>query len=479
MPLKLNVRGEGWMEKDADRIWLTLCSMTRSILLEGKFSPESLLGVAVTAARQCVVPVDDKGTILRDAILWGTKATWRQAQFMEERVSSQRIHQITTRPINPVWAVPSILYILQEEPRIAQRTYKILELEDIVLYKLGSDDFVGDHSQSGAIGIYDIFRRQWSRELCDALEIPFSLLPHLVEAGTIVGHVSREASSLSGLPEGLPIIAGGGDCQTSAIGCGVIRPGLANVAVGTSGVASMYVERPVIEAHSRFVCTPHSIPGAYVVDNNTLSGGVSYKWFAENICEYRDSEDKYELLNQLLRKVPVGSSGVLFMPHLLGSACPYWDAQAKGVFVGMTLNTGRGEMARAVVEGSCMEIAKGFVSFEEQGFPLQEIIACGGACRRDSPWNQIQADIYGKPVRTTTLSENTALGCAMLITVATGYYPTLEEAAAQMVRYDALYQPDPQNHCKYRRLMKIHDEVYSALKAAGVYSDIFREVQET
>lgn len=473
IPLKVNVRGEGWMEKDPNMIWESLCKMCKEMIGKADWKKEQIAGIGVTAARQCIVPVDKNGNALRDLIMWGTKATVRQIQYMEEKIGSNRFREITTRVINPVWAASSILYILQEEPEIASKTYKILEIEDFILYKLGADGFYGDHSQSGAIQLYDIFKRDWSEELCSKLQIPMNLLPNLVEAGEIIGTVGQRVSALTGIPEGTPIVTGGGDCQTSAVGCGVVRSGTANVAIGTAGVGSMYMERPVADEKSRYVCTPHSIKNKYVIDNNTLSGGVSYKWFAEQFALTGPQQKKYENLNQKILKVPAGSKNVLFLPHLLGTACPYWDAQAKGVFVGMTLDTGAAEMARAVIEGSCMEINKGFSLIQKQGYPLDEIIACGGACNEHSPWNQIQADVYGIPVKTAENPETTSLGCAMLIAVAAGDYKTLEEAADEMVSYGKIFYPDETNHRKYQELTHIQEDIYYALKERNVYGQLF------
>jgi sugar (pentulose or hexulose) kinase len=120
-----------------------------------------------------------------------------------------------------------------------------------------------------------------------------------------------------------------------------------------------------------------------------------------------------------------------------------------------------------------MDIGKGFHAIEEMGFPLDEIIACGGACVEGSPWNQIQADIYGKPIKLTKTSENTALGCAMLISVACGIYKSLEEATDSMVRYNGTLTPSIENHKKYKKLMEIHDEIYHALKDRDIYKNLF------
>lgn len=472
-PLIFNAHGMGWMEKDADAIWNSLCSICKEIIEESGLDVKKIAGVGVTALRQSIVPVDEHGNAIRDAILWGTKATYRQVQFMEDRIGCKRVHEITTRPINPVWAATSILYILQEEREIAKRTHKILEIEDFVLYKLGTDDFYSDHSQSGAIELYDIFKRNWSEELCECLEVPINILPKLVEAGMIVGTVSDRSSSLTGIPVGTPIVAGGGDCQTSAIGCGVIEKGKANMVIGTAAVGSIFTVNPVIDPLARFVCTPHSMPGCYVVDNNTLSGGVSYKWYVDTFFN-KNAKDKYVEVDREVKKIPVGARSVMFIPHLVGSACPYWDAQSKGVFVGMTLQTSKYDMARAVIEGSCMEISKGFALIEKMGIDLNEIVICGGACKKGSPWNQIQADIYGKPVVLTEAAEiTTSLGCAILVEVACGVHGSLQEAVDVMVSLGETLMPDEEKHKKYIDLMRIHDDIYQALKGKRIFESLF------
>lgn len=474
----VNRLGSGWVEQDAIVQWKKVCDTAKEAIIQSQINPKRIKGIGVTTLRQSILPVDEDGNPLRYAILWGVKATYPQAESIKKEIGERTVYEITGLTINSLWGAPSIIYIIQNEPEVYKKTYKFLEIQDFLLYKLGSKDFVSDYSQASCLLLFDIWNLKWSKKLCNTIGIPIQKLPSLVPSGTIVGEISKEAAELTGFMEGTPLVVGGGDTQTSALGCGVITRRTANVVIGTSAVANAFLDKPVLDPRRVLVCHPHSYPGKYVLDHNTLTGGNAYRWFRDNFCPTekvaaeKAEISSYEIINAKVASVPAGANGVIFLPHFVGAASPYWNDYASGGFLGITLSTNKSDIAKSIIEGICLEIRKGFELMSDLGIEIDEIRVSGGACRPASPWNQIQADVYGKSVLVMRIEDTTALGAAILTGVALGIFKDIPEAVQKMTKISQEIKPNMKNYEKYTKLLELQDSTYRALNKAKIYNKI-------
>jgi sugar (pentulose or hexulose) kinase len=475
-PLILNRIGKGWMEQDVNSVWDAVCECTKKVIAGlAEEEKKGICGVGVTALRQSVVPIDNDGNPLRYAIVWGTKSVETEIDLMRNMVGERQLFETTGLSSSPVWAGPFIVHIIKEQNTYNKKLYKILEIEDYILFKLGSDVCVSDFSQAGCISLFDIFSLTWSREICERLEIDLDLLPKVVPPGTHVGKVNAFASKETGIPEHTPIITGGGDCQTSALGCGVTKSGSGNVVIGTAAVASIFIDKPLLDEEKITVCQPHSMPYKYILDINNQTGGNAYSWLVNLLKKHTKPEmieNIYDEINREIEKIPVGSNGLLFLPHLVGATSPYWDDKSKGIFYGLTLNTKFSDLARSVIEGVCIELSKGISRVKELGIGINQLIVSGGACRRGSPWNKIQADVYGMPIIPSLSTETTSLGCAALVATACGIYGNLSEAVDKMVKLGEMVEPNMENHRNYLEIISYHDELYKNLKEKRFFEKV-------
>jgi sugar (pentulose or hexulose) kinase len=470
-----NRLGPGWVEQDAELIWDAVVRTCRQAVAQLGANPRKIAAVGVTSFRQTVLPVDELGDPIRLTIPWCIRATHNQAAWVRENVGCERIYSITGVNTDPHWTAATFRYLIEEEPEVYEAAHKLVGVQDFVLRRLGVERFVQDHSHASTISLLDLRRLGWSSEICAALGLDPRKLPDLVEPGSVVGAVSPRVAKLTGLRTGTPLIAGGGDCQCSAVGCGVISEGQGNVVIGTSAVGIAYTDAPAFDPEHRIVCHAHSYPGKYIMQHTVLTGGGAYRWFRDVLCAAEAEEARarhtspYEIINLHLQEVPVGSNGVLFLPHLVGAASPYWNDEARGVFIGLNQASAKGDLARSIIEGVALEVAKGFGLIEELGLSVEEIRLSGGACQQGSPWNQIQADVYGKPVLVTSSSDTTALGAAIMAGVAIGQYPDIPSAVGKMVHLVQRIEPRLARHDRYRELQQLHDLVYRALAQAGVW----------
>jgi sugar (pentulose or hexulose) kinase len=471
-----NRLGPGWVEQDSELIWDAVCETSKKAIELGNIDPREIAAIGITSFRQTVLPVDLNGNPIRYAIPWCVKSTHSQADWIKNNIGEEVIHRITGVNCDPHWTAATFRYLIEEENDVYRGAYKLVGIQDFIIKRLGADVFVQDYSQASAISLLDLATLRWSEEICGTLELDIEKLPEVVSPGSVVGTISSDAERLTGFKKGTPIIPAGGDCQCSAIGCGVISSGLGNVVIGTTAVGIIFADHPVYDPEFRLVSHAHSYPGKYIMQHTVLTGGGAYRWFRDLFCEkemewaQENNVSPYKYINRLLEESVIGAGGLVFLPHFVGAASPYWDDRARGVFLGVTQATSRADFARAILEGVIIEVAKGFELIKNLGLDISEVRLSGGACQKDSPWNQLQADIYGKPVLVTQSGDTTSVGSAVLAGVAAGVFDNIEEGVKTFVKFVQRLEPDMNIHSKYMSLVKLHSKVFEALRESGVYA---------
>jgi xylulokinase len=250
----------------------------------------------------------------------------------------------------------------------------------------------------------DVRARSWSDEILDALEIPREWLPKVYEGPEVTATVRDAAADDLGLPRGLPVAAGGGDNAAAAVGVGVVRERLISSSIGTSGVLFAHRDSFARDPSGQVHAFCHAVPGAYHLMAVTLSAGGSLKWWRERFAAPTD----FEALVAEAAEVQPGAEGLLFLPHLTGERSPHLDPRARGAFVGLTARHGRPQLTRAVMEGVVLSLRAGLEVMRALGTAVDDVRATGGGAR--SPlWLQLQADIYGRPIRRTAVDEGAGL----------------------------------------------------------------------
>jgi xylulokinase len=283
-----------------------------------------------------------------------------------------------------------------------------------------------------------------------------------VPSATIVGEVTRSAGEATGLEPGTPVVIGGGDGACATAGAGVVEAGDAYAYVGASSWISFVAAEPLYDPRRRTFTFAHLDP-AWVFPTGTMQcAGGSLDWL-ERLLRGEGDDPLYEALQGQAAAVPAGSRGLLFLPYLLGERSPHWNPQARGAFVGLTMAHGRGEMARAVLEGVALNLRIILDAFRDQGASIEGLRLIGGGAR--SPlWRQILADVLGVPVlRPRLLVEATSLGAAIAGGVAVGLYPDFC-VAKELVIVEPGETPRREVTRRYDELYEVFQETYTALE---------------
>jgi len=327
-------------------------------------------------------------------------------------------------------------------------------------------------SDAAGTCLLDVKHGTWSREVLEAIGFDPALLPPVVAADAVAGTTTAEVASQTGLPAGTPVAGGGADNACGAVGNGVVRPGLALVSIGTSGVVLAHASTPQVDTSGpvpRVHTFNHAVPHAWYLMGVTQAAGLSLRWVRDNIglperaLEPWTGLDAYELLMKEAERVPAGSDGLIFLPYLQGERTPHLDAYARGGWIGLTASHDRRHLVRAVLEGVAFSLKDCFAIIREQGLQLTQMRATGGGAK--SPlWRQIIADVLGVELVTTNATEGPAFGAALLAGVASGVYASIEQACDATVQVVERTEPRPEMERVYAEAYATYQALYPALK---------------
>jgi xylulokinase len=405
---------------------------------------------------------DEQGVVLRPAILWNDQRTARQCDQIRERVGRERLIRVTGNEALTGFTAPKILWVREHEPDVYRRVKTILLPKDYVRYRL-TDIAATDKAGAAGTLLFANASRDWSQEVLDALEIPMEWMPRSYEGTEITGGLSAEAADLTGLPEGLPVVGGGGDQAAQAVGVGAIREGVLAVTLGTSGVVFGSSSRPLVEPEGRLHAFNHAVPGTWHLMGVMLSAAGSFRWYRDTIAPGTAFGD----LAEEAGNASLGSEGLVFLPYLTGERTPHPDPLARAAFVGLTVRHGRQEMTRAVLEGVAFGLRDSFELMRSVGLSDASEVRISGGGAASPVWRQIIADVLGVELRTVNTTEGAAFGAALLAGVGTGVWAAVTDAVNAVVRITGKTAPDELSVSRYRDVYEVFRSLYPALKNAN------------
>ena len=459
----------GWAEQNPEDWWSATCNGIRAVLKQSHIDAGEICGIGLSGQMHSLVLLDEKGDVLRPAILWCDQRTSVECEEIHERLGGrERYIAITANPALTGFTAGKILWVRKHEPDIYAKARHILLPKDYIRYKL-CQVFVTEVSDASGMGLLDVPHRCWSAEVLEKLEIQPEMLAKVYESPEITGRITEEAAALTGLKEGTIVVGGAGDNAAAAVGTGVVEDGKAFATIGTSGVVFAHTDQLSIDPMGRVHTFCCAVPGAWHVMGVTLAAGQSLKWYRDNFCDADKIEaqklgvDPYDLMTAEAQNVPIGSNRLIYLPYLMGERTPHLDPDCRGAFIGLSGMHTRYDLVRAVMEGvtfslrDCAEILRGM------GVKSDVILACGGG-GSSAFWRQMMADILQCPVATTVSKEGPALGVAILAGVGAGIYSSVPEACRQMIGVNAVQEPIKAHMDAYDAYYKVYRNLYPALK---------------
>lgn len=447
----------GWAEQWPD-VWLdAVLKVIKNSLKKSGLSPSKIKGIAISGLYGgSGVPVDENFEPLRPCIIWMDRRAQKETEWVKRNIPKDKIVSITGNYVDSYYGFTKILWIKNNEPSVWDKVYKFITPKDFVIYKL-TGNLVIDHSSAGNLGgLYDLKERRWSNEMSEMLGIPVEKLPEcIVKSTEIAGYLKKDFSSVTGLLEGTPVIAGGIDAPVAQLSAGSVDPGEQVVMLGTSMCWGTLHEGEYIS--SSLVNFP------YVVDDDSLiytfgggaTSGAIVKWFKDNFG------GSYDVLNRQASEIPAGSEGLVVLPYFMGERSPIWDPKAKGMIFGLSLKHTRAHVYRAFLEGVAYSLRHNIEEAEKMGMniPKKSFIVGGGA--KSDLWVKILADVTGLDMVKVRGNVEAPLGDAFLSGLGIGVFKDKHEIKRWVDYEDPVVSEKQQI---YEKLYEIYKDLYKHTK---------------
>ena len=422
-----------------------------------------IAGIGTGGQMHGLVVLDRDDNVIRPAILWNDGRTAAQVDYLNEVIGKQTLSERTANIAFAGFTAPKILWMRENEPENFARIAKIMLPKDYVNYIL-TGVHCCDYSDASGMLLLDVAHKRWSKEMLDLCGITEAQMPALYESYETVGTLRPEIAQLLGVPENVKVCAGAGDNAAAAVGTGVVGDGGCNISLGTSGTVFISSKQFGVDPNNALHAFAHA-DGGYHLMGCMLSAASCNKWLMDDILRTKD----YAGEQAPITDEKLGTNHVYFLPYLMGERSPINDTNARGAFIGMSMDTSRADMTQAVLEGVAFAIRDSVEVAKSLGIPLTSSMLCGGGAK--SPlWRRILANVLNMPLTIPASEQGPGMGGAMLAMVACGAYGSVAEACAKLVTVSETVAPDPEIAARYEARYRQFRLIYPALK--GLYPQL-------
>ena len=445
----------GWSEQKPEDWWTGVTEGLKELTSECDKS--QVAGISFGGQMHGLVILDAQDNVIRPAILWNDGRTQKETDYLNKTIGTDKISAYTANIAFAGFTAPKILWVRDNEPDNFKKICKIMLPKDYIAYKL-SGVFCTDVSDASGMLLLDVKNRKWSKEMLDICSVKEEQLPKLFESYETVGTILPAVAKELGLPETVKIVAGAGDNAAAAVGTGTVGDGRCNISLGTSGTVFIAAKNYSENENNAIHYFDHA-DGCYHLMGCMLSAASCNKWFMDEIIKTKDyAGEQKDITEDML-----GNNRVFFLPYLMGERSPHNNPDARGAFIGMSMDTTREDMTLAVLEGVAFGLRDSVEVARKMGIKLERTKICGGGAK--SPlWRKIIANVMNLKVDIIESEEGPALGGAMLAAVACGEYASVTEAAEKIVKVIDTVEPDPAIAARYEEQYKKFVQIYPALK---------------
>lgn len=464
-------RRPGWAEQDPKEWEKSLIEAIKCAISKSGVDPKRIKAIGVDGTSCTVVFLDKAGKPVRPAIMWMDVRAHKESLEISSTKHPALKYTGFSR-VSPEWFPCKVLWIKKHEPEVIERSALIFEQTDWLIYKLTGRAALNLNTAT-IRWFYDSRNGGFPKDFYKLIgieEVIRKIPNDVLKLGTPVGKLVKSVASETGLHPGIPVAQGGADAYVAVIGVNALKPGKFALITGSSnlhiGLCNQEIHAPGV-----FGSFPDAlIPGYDAVEGGQISTGSVVKWFKENLLpkkierkSIKTGKSIYATLDEIAAGIPIGSEGLIVLEHWQGNRTPWIDPTSRGVIRGLTLRHTTGHIFRAILEGVAYGTALIFETLDKAGAKVDEIVACGGATN-SKLWMQIYADTIGSKIVLPKESQAACLGSAILASVASKDFSSIEEAAEAMVQYKDVVEPIAENHEKYRYLLGEYKNTYENLR---------------
>jgi xylulokinase len=449
----------GWSEQQPEDWWNAVCDGI--VGLTENFDKQKVAGISFGGQMHGLVILDEKDDVIRPAILWNDGRSTEETDYLNQVIGKDKLSSYTANIAFAGFTAPKILWVKNKEPENFIKINKIMLPKDYIAYKL-SGTFCTDVSDASGTLLFDVKNKCWSKEMLEICGITEGQVPKIYESYDVVGKLKPELAEKFGLSKEVKIAAGAADNAAAAIGTGTVGDGLCNVSLGTSGTIFISSKKFSVDKYNALHAFAHA-DGNYHLLGCMLSAASCNKWWMDDIIGTKDYTKEQEKITKL------GENHVFFLPYLMGERSPHNDPNARGTFIGLTMDTARSDMTQAILEGVAFAIRDSFEVVKALGVKIEKTKISGGGAK--SPlWRKIFANVLNIKVEILESEEGPALGGAILAAVACGEYKNVEEAALKIVKIVDTVVPDEEIAAKYENRYTQFAKIYPTVK--GLFQEL-------
>lgn len=443
----------GWSEQKPEDWYINTIDGIKELLKD--FDKNKVAGIGFGGQMHGLVMLDEQDKVIRPAILWNDNRTVKENNYLNNTIGKEILSECTANISFTGFTAPKLLWVAEHEPDNFAKIKKIMLPKDYLVYKM-TGIHATDVSDASGMLLLDVKNRCWSDKMCQICGISPDMLPKLYESYECVGELTRETADLLGLPAGVRVAAGAGDNAAAAVGVGAVESGSCNISLGTSGTIFIPSDMFRVDKNNALHAFCDA-SGAYHLMGCMLSAASCNKWWMEDIlgtCEYSAEQQKIKNL---------GENDVYFLPYLMGERSPYNHPNARGTFIGMTLDTTRQDMTLAVLEGVAFALRDSLEVAKNLGIDIQRSKICGGGAK--SPlWKKVIANVLNIEIDVPQTEEGPSMGAAMLAAVACGEFAFVSQAAEKIVSIRDTVQPEKELVEKYEQRYQKFKNIYPACR---------------
>lgn len=449
----LSQEQSGYSEQNPeDWVLKTLKALTK-LVKTAHIDPSEIEGLSFSGQMHGLVLLDEKGKVLRPAILWNDTRTTEECRLIEEKLGS-RLLELTKNQALEGFTLPKLLWVKRHEPDLYENARSFVLPKDYLRYRLTGSLQMEISDAAGTL-MLNISEKKWSLEILDKLEIDVALCPPLIDSHELVGTLLPELAAEAGLSPSTKVFGGGADNACGALGAGILTEGKTMCSIGTSGVVLTYEATGTKDFEGKVHYFNHAAAEHFYAMGVTLSAGDSLSWFKNVFAQ----DESFDALVALAERLPAGSGGLLFTPYLVGERTPHADAEIRGSFIGVDRSHSKAHFVRAVLEGITFSLRESLEIFRQKGKVISSIVSIGGGAKSEF-WLQLQADIFNADVYKLANEQGPGLGAAMLAAYGCGWFPSLEACSKQFTKIAGVYRPNPDHVIIYNGMFPIYQEVY-------------------
>lgn len=445
----------GWSQQNPKDWKTALCDGMKELLAD--YDASLVAGIGCGGQMHGLVVLDENDAVIRPAILWNDGRTEKQVEYLNDVIGKEKLSELTANIAFAGFTAPKILWMQENEPHNFSKIAKIMLPKDYINYFLTGVHSC-DYSDASGMLLLDVEHKSWSQEMLAICGIKETQMPQLFESYEVIGTVKEDVAKLLGIPNSVKVVAGAGDNAAAAVGTGIVGEGGCNISLGTSGTVFISSEKFGVDKNNALHAFAHA-DGGYHLMGCMLSAASCNKWLMEEILETKD----YEAEQSHITEEKLGENHIYFLPYLMGERSPINDVNARGTFIGMTMDTSRADLVQAVLEGVAFAIRDSIEVARSLGIRLDTSKICGGGAK--SPlWKKMMANVLNMTLEVPVSEQGPGMGGAMLAMVACGEYKSVADACKALCHTQSMVVPEEELVAKYEEKYQKWRKIYPACK---------------